>query len=59
MFHVPCDVPWHCCVGLKMVPSQIEREHFNLEANCYALCYKNPRKLKKVFKRLTILWKST
>ncbi len=47
MFHVSYDVPLYCCAGLKMVPPQIERDYFNYEANGYALCYKNPRKLKK------------
>lgn len=50
MFHVLYDVPRYCCAALKMVPPQIERDHFNLEANGCALCYKNPRKLKKYSK---------
>lgn len=50
MFHVLYDVPRYCCAALKMVPPQIERDHFYLEANGYALCYKNPRKLKKYSK---------
>lgn len=39
MFHVPYDVFLYCCAGLKMIPLQIERDYFNLEANGYALCY--------------------
>lgn len=50
MFHVPYDVPLYCCAGLKMVPLQIEQDCFNLKANGYALCYRNPRKLKKYSK---------
>lgn len=50
MFHVPYDVPLYCCAGLKMVHLQIEQDYFNLKANGYALCDKNPGKLKKYSK---------
>lgn len=50
MFHVPYDVPLYCCAGLKMVLPQIEEDYFKFEANDYALCDDNLRKLKKCSK---------